>query len=217
MRLKYAITIGDPKSPQIVAHPSGCSGDDRLNRDDIVASLGITQSRCRAGLSLIYAKYTKDLHAAELALRDLQKYASSISWKYFSRIPDGNFPIAVSVMAMLVLEEYCRTADTQGAKCLCGGRGEIRDIKKSIKSGKPVMKTCSRCKGSGLKPFSHSRCLHVLTLFVSVSQSSYSRHWRPFFNELMTWCYRQESAAEGIYKRITTPFPFSQEESGHPS
>lgn len=217
MRLKYAITIGDPKSPQIVAHQPRGSGADHLSRDDIVASLGITQSRCRAGLSLIYAKYTKDAYAGKVALCELQNYATSVSWKYFSHIPDGDFREAVSVIAMLVLEEYSRTADTPGAKCLCGGRGEIRDIKKSRKAGKPVTKTCPRCKGTGLKPFSHSRCHYALTRCVTVSQSSYSRRWRPFFDDLMTWCYRQESAAEGIYSLVTKPRDFFQETSRQPS
>ena len=214
MRLKYAITIGDPKSAQIVELQARSTGNSHLTRDDIVVSLGLTQSRCRAGLSLIYAKYTKDSHSAQTALSALRKYATSVYKKYIPKNGDPAIEAAVSVMAMLALEEFCRTADTPGAKCRCGGKGEVRDIKNSRMKGRPIQIPCSRCHGTGLRPMTRSRCHHAILKYCSVSQSTFSRYWNPFYDDLLNWCLRQESLAEDSYNFITNLNPSSRESSG---
>ncbi|WP_336240466.1 antitermination protein [Citrobacter werkmanii] len=216
MRLKYAITIGDPKSSQIVAYQARSTGDSHLTREDIVTSLGVTQSRCRTGLSLIYAKYTKDQYAAVIALRGLQQYAKSVTKSYFPHNSGCGFRAAISVLAMLALEEYCRTADTPGAKCRCGGKGEVRDLKNSRRKGKPIHKQCPRCHGTGLKPLTRSRCHHAILPYCPVSQPTFSRYWNPFYDELLTWCYRQESIAEDTYNLITQMNPRVLESSTTP-
>lgn len=211
MRLKYAITIGDPKSAQIVAIQARSTGNSHLTRDDIIVSLGFTQSRCRAGLSLIYAKYTKDPYAAQTALIALRLYASSVVEKY---IPKNGRPVneaAISVLAMLALEEFCRTADTPGAMCRCGGKGTVRDLKKSRQKDTPLEKSCSRCKGTGLRPLTQTRCHHALLKVVSISQPTYSRYWSPFYMDLLNWCSRQESIAEHTYNMITNLHPLHSE------
>lgn len=207
MRLKYAITIGDPKSAQIVAYQARSTGESHLSREDVITSLGMTQARCRSGLSLIYAKYTKDQYSAETALRELQRYAASITDKYFPRTMGEGFISAVSVMAILALEEYCRTADTPGAKCRCGGKGQIRDLKQSRMKGYPIQKQCPRCRGTGLKPLTRSRCHHAILRYCSVSQPTFSRYWNPFYDDLLNWCLRQESIAEDSYNLITNMNP----------
>ncbi|HAT7488647.1 TPA: hypothetical protein QCH64_002740 [Enterobacter asburiae] len=214
MRLKYAITIGDPKSAQIVELQARSTGNSHLTRDDIVVSLGLTQSRCRAGLSLIYAKYTKDSHAAQTALSALRKYAASVYKKYIPKNGDPTIEAAVSVLAMLALEEFCRTADTPGAKCRCGGKGEVRDLKNSRMKGRPIQIPCPRCHGTGLRPMTRSRCHHAILKFCSVSQSTFSRYWNPFYDDLLNWCLRQESLAEDSYNFITNLNPSSRESSG---
>lgn len=208
MRLKYAITIGDPKSAQIVAYQARSTGDSHLTREDIVTALGVTQSRCRAGLSLIYAKYTKDPHAAEVALTELKIYAFQIAEEYFPGHSGTGFRTALTIMSMLALEEYCRTVDTPGAKCMCGGKGEIRDLKSSRRKGRPVSKTCPRCHGTGLKPLTRSRCHHAILKHYPVSQPTFSRHWNPFYDALLTWCERQESIAEASYNKYACLSPY---------
>ncbi|HBC0585277.1 TPA: hypothetical protein I3599_000530 [Enterobacter cloacae] len=213
MRLKYAITIGDPKSAQIVAIQSRSTGNSHLSRDDIIVSLGLTQSRCRAGLSLIYAKYTKDSHAAQTALIALRQYASSVVKKF---IPKNSSPVtdaAISVLAMLALEEFCRTADTPGAMCRCGGKGTVKDLKKSKQKNMHIEKICSRCKGSGLRPMTQTRCHHALYKVIGISQPTYSRYWSPLYRELMNWCYQQESDAEKTYNMVTNLNPIHTESS----
>lgn len=211
MRLKYAITIGDPKSAQIVAYQARSTGNSHLTRDDIIASLGITQARCRSGLALVYAKYTKDPYAAQTALCGLQSYARTLATDFLPQHSGSEFQIAISIVAILVLEEFCRTADTPGAKCICGGKGEIRDLKKSRMKGEPVYKPCKRCHGTGLKPLTRTRCHHAILKYVPVSQSSFSRYWNPFYDALLAWCHRQESLAEESYNVITNLNPKSLE------
>lgn len=213
MRLKYAITIGDPKSAQIVAYQARSTGESHLSKNDIIASLGITQSRCRAGISLIYAKYTKDAYEAKTAFRELRRYAATITDKYFPKKTGRNFRIAISVMAMLALEEHCRTADTPEAKCRCGGKGEIRDLKKSRMKGHPVYKQCPRCHGTGLKPLTRSRCHHAILQYLPVSQSTFSRYWNPFYDDLLSWCLMQESRAESEYNWFANLTPTAKETS----
>lgn len=218
MRLKYAITIGDPKSAQIVAYQARSTGNSHLTRDDIVISLGLTQSRCRAGLSLIYAKYTKDQSSADMAMQELVRYSENLVMPYHSNLGAAKLKPALRTLSILALEEYCRTADTPGAKCLCGGVGEVKDVRQSKKYGHVVMKKCSRCKGSGLKPLTETRCHHALVKIISMSQSTYSRWWSPVYRQLLNWCYQQERAAEAVYNVITLLNPACAEanEEGAP-
>lgn len=201
MRLKYAITIGDPKSPGI-EYQGRATGTSHLTRADVIAAMGIAQAHHPAGMALITAKYTKDSGAMRTALLELEKYAQAIRGKYLGKDAGKSVTQAVAVLATHVLEDYSRTADTPGAKCQCGGRCEVRDLKESKRQGRPVMKPCSRCKGTGLKPITHTRVHHALLRFVSVSQPTYSRRWKPFYDELASWCYQQESAAERYYNDV---------------
>lgn len=211
MRLKYAITIGDPKSAQIVAYQSRSTGDSHLTREDIVTSLGVTQHRARAGMALIYAKYTKDTYAASTALRELQLYATTIAKKYLPLNSGSGVYVAISNLAILALAEYCRTADTPGAKCRCGGKGEIRDMKASRMKGVPVQKQCPRCHGTGLKPLTRTRCHHAILLVHPISQATFSRYWNPFYDDLLAWCDRQESIAEASYNGYANLNPYVME------
>ncbi|WP_330983638.1 MULTISPECIES: antitermination protein [Enterobacterales] len=215
MRLKYAITIGDPKSAQIVAYQARSTGNSHLTREDIVISLGITQSRCRTGLSLIYAKYTKDPYAAATALSGLVQYASDNYKKFLPAGTSGNVQEALSALASLAIEEFCRTADTPGAKCRCGGRGQVCDLKKTKQKNRLILKDCPRCKGSGLKPMTETRCHHALFKILGISQSTYSRYWSPLYQALMTWCYRQEAEAEDSYNSLTSLRPRIAEAPGY--
>lgn len=202
MRLKYAITIGDPKSPGI-EYAGRSTGTSHLTKADILTALGMVQTHEPAGMALIYAKYTKDKSAAEKAASELEKFASGIRRQYQTEANSADMTAAIHLLAAFVLEDYCRTADTPGAKCRCGGRCEVLDIKTSQRAGYQVMKPCPRCKGTGLKPLTHTRVHHALIRFLPVSQPTYSRRWKPLYDAMLSWCYQQESAAERCYNDIT--------------
>ncbi|WP_234262567.1 antitermination protein Q [Klebsiella aerogenes] len=203
MRLKYAITVGDPKSAS-VEYQSRVTGNSHLTKTDILTALGVAQAHQPAGMALIYAKYTKDRGAAEIARNVLEKYAAGIRGKYL--VPGGDdaraITAAVRLLVGFVLEDYCRTADTPGAKCKCGGRCEVQDMKASKWQGCPVMKPCPRCKGTGLKPLTHTPVHHALMKVLPMSQPTYSRRWKPLYDALLSWCYQQESTAERYYNDV---------------
>lgn len=201
MRLKYAITIGDPKSPGI-EYQGRATGTSHLTRADIITAMGVAQAHQPAGMALITAKYTKDSGTMRTALQLLERHAQDIRGKHIGTDAGKSITQAVAILAAHVLEDYSRTVDTPGAKCQCGGRCEVRDLKASQRQGAPVMKPCPRCKGTGLKPLKHTRVHHALLQAVSVSQPTYSRRWKPFYDELISWCYQQENAAERCYNDV---------------
>jgi hypothetical protein len=204
MRLKYALTIADPKSAQIVAYQARSTGDSHLTKIDVLTALGMTQARHRGGLCLLYAKYTKDAGAGKTALMELTKYAQSQARKYVGKISGGRGGVAVRTLAMLALEEYCRTADTPGAKCRCGGSGEVCDRKETERTGRLVIIPCKKCHGTGLKPISQTRAHHsIVALVPGVSRATWYRVWSRYYEALLAWCYSQESIAEAEYQRIT--------------
>lgn len=127
MRLKCAVTTGDPKSPGI-EYQGRTTRTSHLTRADVIAAMGITQAHHPAGMALITAKYTKDGGAMLTALLDLEKHAQAIRRKYLGRDAGKSITQAVAVLAARVLENYSRTADTPGAKCQCGGCYEVRDL-----------------------------------------------------------------------------------------
>ncbi|EII7445975.1 hypothetical protein LHS21_000125 [Salmonella enterica subsp. enterica serovar Newport] len=202
MKLTYAITLIRPHSAKL-DYQGVETGSSRLTAGDVIAAMGMVQARQAAGMAMITAKFTKDSNAAEIALNELIRYGCNVCCKYIGRVSGKNTFLAVRALAVFALEDYSRTADTPGAKCLCGGRGEIRDIKQSIKSGVPVTKTCPRCRGTGLKPISHTRCHQALVKYVQVSQPTYSRRWKPLYDALLSWCYQQQGAAEREFEEIT--------------
>ncbi|PIJ51996.1 hypothetical protein BL250_03220 [Erwinia sp. OLTSP20] len=164
----------------------------------------MTQARHRGGLCLLYAKYTKDVDAGRTALIELTKYARTQARKYVGKIPGRRGAIAIRTLAMLALEEYCRTADTPGAKCRCGGSGEVCDRKETDRTGKLVIIPCKKCHGTGLRPISQTRAHHaIVALIPGVSRATWYRVWSRFYEALLAWCYSQESIAESEYQHIT--------------
>ena len=204
MRLKYALTIAAPKSAQIGAYQARSTGNSHLTKVDVMTALGMTQARHRGGLCLLYAKYTKDADDGRTALTELTKYARTQARKYVGKIPGRRGGIAIRTLAMLALEEYCRTADTPGAKCRCGGSGEVCDRKETELTGKLVIIPCKKCHGTGLRPISQTRAHHaIVALIPGVSRATWYRVWSRFYEALLAWCYSQESIAESEYQHIT--------------
>jgi hypothetical protein len=212
MRLKFALTIGDPKSAQIVAYQARSTGSSHLTKIDVLTALGLTQARHRAGLCLLYAKYTKDADSGATALNELVKYAKTQARKYLGKIPGRKGAMAIRVLATNVLEEYCRTADTPGAKCRCGGSGEVCDRKATDREGKLIIVPCKKCHGSGLRPLTQTHVHHaILVLVPGVSRATWYRVWSRFYEVLLAWCYTQEALAESEYQRITEMSSFHTE------
>lgn len=210
MRLQYALTMNDPKSVDAAAMQTfGGGASSGLTRTDVLTALGYLQSKERTGLALMYAKYTKDSGEFARAVTDAAKEAQALAIKAMGKGKNRKGAIIAQSLARLAVLEYCRTADTPGAKCRCGGTGRIADaelIARAAKDAKPdeLTRPCERCRGTGLRPVPASRVYRaIVTLAPELAEHTYYRHWRPVYDSLLAWCYTQEGRAEAGYMKLT--------------
>ena len=208
MRLQYALTMNDAKSVDAAALQTS-GGGTGLNKADILTALGFLQKRERAGLALMYAKYTKDkgesMRAADLA----GKFGESLAPQVVGN--DKCSAVIGSILGKLAVVEYCRTPDTPGAKCRCGGSGLVADHEAFARlASNPnapateLTKECSRCHGTGMKALPAARVFRALqALSPQITERTYYRKWQPLYLDALNWCYEQEGRAEVAYKRLT--------------
>ena len=215
MRLEYALTINDPRSVMIAAIQSKSTGRSHLSKVDIMTVLGICQSRKGLGLSLMYAKYTKDKVETAAALKALQPVATSLWVKGDSSrglkgnglLVDKRHALAIKCLAALALEDYCRTVDTKGAMCRCKGRGRVADPDSREFPDEPGIKTCPRCHGLGVTPFPASRVYRAVNkLIPELPQSTFYAKWKLIYNLLVERCYQEESTVEQEYKLLANNY-----------
>ncbi|GAA3721217.1 antitermination protein [Oceanisphaera sediminis] len=202
--------MNDPKSPDAAAMQSVSStATSGLTRTDILTALGYLQSKEGAGLALMYAKYAKDAGEFKRAVKAAATEAQALAIKVVGKGKDRKAAVIAQSLARLAVLEYCRTADTPGAKCRCGGTGRIADaelIARAAKDAKPdeLTRPCERCRGTGLRPVPASRVYRaIVTLAPELAEHTYYRHWRPVYDSLLAWCYTQEERAEAGYMKLT--------------
>ncbi|OFC42792.1 antitermination protein [Aeromonas hydrophila] len=173
-----------------------------------MTALGFVQKHEGAGLALAGARYCKDLVDARKALVAVKGECARIAPRYVGANKSREHGMALSRVAGLALEHYCRTVDTPGAAChpqFCRGRGVIRDMEQSRLHGKPVDKICPRCGGTGLRSIpgaSIRRTIEVL-LGKNLSRGEWENGWHPLYQAVLAWCHVQESEAGVDYRRVT--------------
>lgn len=119
---------------------------------------------------------------------------------------DGTVIISPSVDIETVGEccQTCKGKGTLSNRCRCKGRGKVLDEEQTLLQGIEVMKTCSRCAGRGYKRVPSSVAYNAIKhLIPDLTQSSWSRNWKPFYEALTGKCYIEESTAEGLFSQIT--------------
>lgn len=215
MRLEYALTVNDPRSVMIAAIQSKSTGRSHLSKVDVMTVLGICQSRKSLGLSLMYAKYTKDRMETNHALAALQPVATSLWVKGDSSrglkgngsLVDKRHALAIKCLAVLALEDYCRTVDTEGAMCRCKGRGRVADPESREFPDEPGIKTCPRCHGFGVTPLPASRVYRAVnSLIPELPERTFYYKWKIIYDLLVECCYQEESSVEHEYKKLSVSF-----------
>lgn len=103
--------------------------------------------------------------------------------------------------------ELCKTCNGKGKltyRCRCKGRGKVLDEKQTeLQGGVPVFKDCPRCAGRGYKRMPSSVVFTAIKYLIpDLTQSSWSRNWKPLYENLITQCFIEESVAEHTFKRI---------------
>lgn len=106
-----------------------------------------------------------------------------------------------------LVENQCVTCHGKGrlsVRCRCGGTGRVRDVEKSKLVGAPVEKDCERCGGLGFKRQPSTLAFAAIRHLVpELTQSSWSRNWKPFYERLISECEKGESQASDEFKKIT--------------
>lgn len=230
MRIEHALLASSPKSPSImsmapetkpqsklttdqdgvqqerrVVRASQCHAGGQGGYTDVMVALGITQSREAQGLSLLYAKFNKDNSEREKAIERLAQYAIKQAPKLVGKAAGRQMARCMVLLSKLAVDDFCRTADIERARCRCGGSGKVYDIAATKAGGKAVEKTCSRCHGTGLKPTTTAPAYKVAKgLIPGLSQPTWNRNWQRFYQMLISKCYQDAEAAEGVLGRVTS-------------
>lgn len=105
-----------------------------------------------------------------------------------------------------VVDELCVSCNGKGQltnRCRCKGRGKVLDEEQTKLQGAPVFKDCPRCEGVGFKRVPSSVAYNAIKHLVpDLTQSSWSRNWKPFYEKLASKCFLEESAAEQAFSRV---------------
>lgn len=108
-----------------------------------------------------------------------------------------------------VLCSSCGGKGTISNACRCRGRGTVLDEYQSKVQGVPVTKTCSKCTGRGYARLPGEAVRRAAGLTVmAISEPTWRRKFKPFYEMLITQCHREEAQAEALLKKVT--------DTGHP-
>ncbi|MCO7050917.1 antitermination protein [Proteus terrae] len=103
--------------------------------------------------------------------------------------------------------DKCQTCGGKGIithRCRCNGRGQVLDEVQTELQGVPVFKECHRCAGRGYKRMPSSVAYQAIKHIVpELTQSTWSRNWKPFYEKLISKCFTEENVAEKIFSKVT--------------
>lgn len=203
----YAFRQQSGNRPISQAKKSGTSSRGaRDTYSEILLALGVVQSREALGLSLIMAKYNKDPDEKNKAIEGIARFAMKQAPKLVGKAAGRQMAHCIVLMAKMAVEEYSRTADDPLNRCRCKGRGKVTDLAASRAAGKTIEKVCPRCGGSGMKPVKSASVYKVIkTVVPDLTQRSWSRNWKVFYDSLITQCYQEATAAEKLFSAVTSP------------
>lgn len=120
---------------------------------------------------------------------------------------DGEEKIAPTTKRQVV-RELCQTCNGKGEihkRCRnCKGTGKAIDREATKAGGAPVIKDCERCGGKGVSRMPSSVAYKAITaLLPELTQSSWSRNWKPFYEALVVKCDIEEGVAAAEFHKIT--------------
>lgn len=101
------------------------------------------------------------------------------------------------------VDELCVTCNGKGQlthRCRCKGWGKVYDEEQSELQGAPVFKDCPKCSGRGYKRVPSSVAYNAIKHLVpELTQPTWSRNWKPFYESLTWKCYVEESVANQVF------------------
>ncbi|EMN0397963.1 antitermination protein [Citrobacter freundii] len=103
-----------------------------------------------------------------------------------------------------VLCSKCHGTGKISKRCQCGGTGKTIDRKATEFQGVPVYKECKRCDGRGYThPKSSVAYRGIFSELPSLPDRTWRYSWKPFYEQLVTKCFQEESYSNSQLKRVT--------------
>ncbi|CAO96034.1 antitermination protein Q [Erwinia tasmaniensis] len=100
--------------------------------------------------------------------------------------------------------QRCHGKGTVSLRCRCNGSGRVKDIVVSKRQGSAVDKVCGYCGGRGFRRVPSARVFSAIQLLVpGLTQSSWSRNWKPHYQLLVAKCEAEAGLAAAEFRRIT--------------
>ncbi|WP_211130366.1 antitermination protein [Serratia surfactantfaciens] len=259
MKLESALKHFSAQGLTITDAPNGTSAD-RITGTDVMAALGLAESKARFGMAAFLGKTGISSEDRERAIAELTQYAMRKAPKHVGKVAGRRMARCMQILAALAYEEYahsagasvtchdchgdglveverdvvtypgyvgmdgeekippttkrqvvretCQTCNGKGKihkRCRnCKGTGKALDRVATKASGAPVIKDCERCGGKGFSRMPSSVAYKAITaLLPELTQSSWSRNWKPFYEALVAKCDIEEGVAASVFNKIT--------------
>lgn len=159
MRLESVAKFHSPKSPMMSDSPRATASDS-LTGTDIMAAIGMTQSRAALGFSAFLGKMDISDYDRERAIDLLTKYAIEHCDKVAAlrKLESDVKPKVMQVLATFAFADYSRSAaSTRTCDCCHGNKFVEAEVMTMKHIGQPhlsekremVKVLCHKCKGKG--------------------------------------------------------------------
>lgn len=120
-------------------------------------------------------------------------------------IPDEHYSKRQVRDVVKVICHKCKGKGTLTNACRCHGKGVVLDQDKTEQQGGvPAYKTCSKCSGRGYARLPAENVRRALMdSGIELSQPTWSRNWKPFYESLIEKLFQGESHADTVLKTVT--------------
>ena len=199
MKLEAAVKYFSPKgmTPEL---SSPNTSPDALNGSDIMAAIGLAQSKSWFGVSLFLAKM--GIEDKERCVVELTRYAVYKAPQPIRKACGSKLEQCMRILAVYAFIDYSMSAEM--SRCRCNGTGKKLDKEKTKLTGVPVLKTCERCDGRGYARLPSTIVFEAMkNSMIEISKPTWHRLWSPFYKQICTQCYKEESIADSIFTIAT--------------
>ncbi|MGE4870360.1 antitermination protein [Yersinia enterocolitica] len=88
--------------------------------------------------------------------------------------------------------------------CRCHGKGKVLDQEQTELQGVPVKRDCDKCSGRGYARLpAETVRLFICENITEITQPTWSRNFKPFYEMLITKCHQEEDLADSELQKVT--------------